>query len=455
MKKLKLIAIFGTIVLVMMMLAGCPNDTAAKVSFNISDAVALGASGGLSNSRSVGRDGDDAADGSSLIKVMQDGSIKSAVSFEGSIKCANIQSLFKSPVSDDVYILYDGASWASDRILDPLVCVHPNGSYTNLLTQATQFSDNDYLFTGDGLIDFDENGNTYILGFEGGHWENYVYMYNPKTDKRTTLISSVGQHLSEDPSEHFDRIMHGKDGKYLYVGGLYTDTYNFFVRAIPIDNPTDYTQVGGDAHNFGWTYDIYNDCLIVSYDDRSAHQQGTYRISADGKTEGEKIDDDNYIKFIPTKYGVWAFSDYNDDNGQSRSVIKNIYTETDEVFINTASRNMSPYSVFTDKYYDVIGDYIYIIYSGYGELEEGKEGTESDMMSQLFRVNMKDKTCEDVLKNSDCTDHILIYSWSANENVLYYSGKYTGGDVNGKVDLKTLNHERISSSQRLSCLAAM
>ena len=73
----------------------------------------------------------------------------------------------------------------------------------------------------------------------------------------------------------------------------------------------------------------------------------------------------------------------------------------------------------------------------------------------ICRINTKTGTAENVFANSEFRGNTHITSWSTNGSVLYYTG-YNNKDVlNGKIDLTTLTHTKIDSSQALSCIAAM
>ncbi|MCR4742752.1 MAG: hypothetical protein K5866_07805, partial [Treponema sp.] len=219
-------------------------DNTASVSFNISGAQALASS---SSSRSI-TSSRAAGDSSSLVKIKQDGTLDTAVTMEGKISKASLKSIIKSPYTDDVYIMYGGNphytynSTTGERLLDSLVCVHSDGTYTNLLTQATQFSEADYLLTdNETCIVFDEVGNSYIMAREAGGWENYIYKYDPKNDKRETIFSSVTKYLSEGYNDRFYKLMVSKDGQYLYVGGSRINNDNdvgdySFLRVVDLNN---------------------------------------------------------------------------------------------------------------------------------------------------------------------------------------------------------------------------
>ena len=156
----------------------------ASIEFNLAGALAFGATGEgpqkqvvkevtttstQSSANVVNYFSRDVGQDISFVKLLESGDIANAATIKGSISFANINSIIKSPVGDELYIWFEdecvNAEDNDDIVLTPFVCVHNNGSYTNLMFQDSQFEKNDVMYLeSDGNVVFDESGNIYWLG---------------------------------------------------------------------------------------------------------------------------------------------------------------------------------------------------------------------------------------------------------------------------------------------------
>ena len=461
---MKRFSLFLLLISISFIMVSCHHDKEedernSYVAFNISNSQALGqASSGRFVTASRAATGVDG-----LVKINQNGNILPAITVEGEniSTGTSLQSIVKSPYTDDVYFLYDGATFEltspSIRLLDPLVCVHSDGSFTNLTGHSTQFSDDGYLIIeNENCLVFDESGILYFLARESGGWENYVMKYNPKTDDRETIFSAVTDYLSDDIRECFSKLMISKDGRYLYVGGFYPNDSQTFVRVVDLESDGKYEEISSDPESsLEWVYDKYEDRLIVfgSKDNKNKIKQYTKAGDDLEKLLGENI---SCSSFIPSEKGVWAFSREWYGEGQTLGNflvnLDNIGNTGERYHLGEATDGFSIGDPFNRKFYQIVGDYIYIQLYGY-------DSDTDKTIYQYFRFNMKDNTFENVLKNSDYTDLLDITSWSVNSTSFYYSGTYSSENIpiNGKVDVSSsdFTHTKMDSSQILTCLSAM
>ena len=179
----------------------------ASIRFNISGAVALGATGGTGSSvnRSVLFSREAEEDPVSIVKLTESGEVENATEITGEVDLANVNSIFKSPYSKDMYLWFDGLTrntLNNGPVLTPLVCIHNDNTYTDLLRQETKYS-NYLTFRKQDNIDFDDKGNAYFIGDDGGPYEIYVYKFDVNTRERTTLYSQISNY---DPSNTLDVI---------------------------------------------------------------------------------------------------------------------------------------------------------------------------------------------------------------------------------------------------------
>ena len=163
------------------------NTTRKLISFDISNAVSFSTTESYSSKR-IRSDSVYDRDTSNLVKILADGSTVDAMSTDGEVIRANIKSIIKSPNTNDIYIWYDSMTYDGEWnvLLSSLICVHEDGSYTNLL--GTE-SNRNYCVDAESDIQFDKDGNAYILarGVQDGTSVQDVYVYDPRTDERKTL----------------------------------------------------------------------------------------------------------------------------------------------------------------------------------------------------------------------------------------------------------------------------
>ncbi len=433
-----------------------------SVKFNLTGAIAVGATGGFSeNNRSVNPDSRSVSDDAvSVVKLLESGTLENATSIEGNVELAPVKSIMKSPCTNDLYF------WFSDEtenaltgniVLTQLVCVNTDGSQTDLLIEDTQRGKNDGLrFQEEGHLDFDQYGNAYILADDHGWGCEYLYMFNPKTKQRTKLAAFETKH-TEEPFV-LTRIAVNKSGTYLYAGGNYTSKNGAFVWAFPTNNLSE-KKVVASTFELTWSLDKEKDVLYTVECDEWGEQSVIYKYNGP-ESEREKVSDEVFSYIISSNNGVFGFSkteegiDFKKIGGTDIRTITGIQTWS---------------IVGSYKSTEQRGDYLYICTRDFTSSDawpdyQGNEALydndytvflRATMLSNLIRINTRTMEWQNVLENCEYMDELHLDTWSVNDNTLYYSGANRKTDVNGKVDLNTLEHTKLSLNQRLSCLAAL
>lgn len=455
----------------------------ASIRFNLSGAVAFGATGNPSSEegRSLFRAAED--EEFSFIKLLESGEVTGAAEIEGAIHFANLKSIFNAPNSNELYLWFDDPSYNveddDDNVFTTLVCLHPDGTYTNLMFQDTQFEENDIMYMeNQSGIDFDDEGNAYYLGDEG--YETYVYKFNPKTKVRTTLYSEKAKYGTGVYVDNLYCLRIGKDGKYLYIDGSYANMDDVgnapFLRIVNVETKETYDitpyEEGADfSGELTWTYNPDSDSLFVLLNNSSGRTLSEY--TADGKTKKKSFNDENYQYMFATEdgsvFGVddMTFTKINSDANNSKS------------FENPA-KTFLPKGFIVHKQ---VGDWVYFCtdWQDYGKWPEfdSEDGghpspngwydnyqiwVDANYVNKIHRFNPTTMTLDyDILDKSGFSDNLRIFSWSIKGNKLYYTGVYTEqidnkavpSGVSGVLKLDTMEHTRISENQRLSCLAAL
>lgn len=475
------VAAFAAVLSAALSLASCGSeDKSGSVSFSVlSDAAALGATESSVARYARAAGASEGSQAANLIKLRQDGTLENASSTEGTIKRrGNIKGIIKPPVGGDVYIWYDNPWYDGDgQILSTLVCVHSDGTFTNVLMENSYFGYESMFMESSNCLQFAKDGTAYISAREGGGIEYYIYRFDPKTKVRTTLLSSKKAYQSDEAIDRYSKFMLSADEKTIFVEGDRSDTHTPFLKRVSVSNPELQETIftGQPADGCVWTYDGFSNKIYVS-------ARGTKCFSADADySSAVSVDSDTHNILVPTEKGVYGIRLdilYSSEKGSMRQVIfvKNLGTAEEISF--EPDIDMHTFGSVLDifgKTFEVHGDYIFFaiygIKSGYSidyntysqeERQEKFDGNYDIYMrmahrSVLYRFDLNAKTVENVLKNSPYKDNTNLTAWSANDTELYYSSYSDRNPVSGKIDVSDPNftHTKIDSSQALFCLAAM
>ena len=461
--------------------SGCKKEddenNSASISFSISGASALGTGEKTSSAgRSVlspARAGSDnekkeKKDYSvSLLKISEDGSVKEAQTKDGEIYMSPIKFIVKSPVTNDVFIAYKNESYeihSDSYLLSTLICVHSNGSYTNLLNKTSSNEMNSNLnIEREQNLYIDTEGTAYFVGSDFYSYDLHCFKFNPKTKQRTELCTlKAPEARSLYTTQQF---MISNDGLYAYIG-VTLNTDNNDNRILIIDtNTKEQTEIKDTGSH--WTYDKYTDALYVS-----VAFGNTKKYSKNGKNS-QIITDDYYWDVFSSENGVYGASftgnkakltNLTDSSKSPIEIDSSLFTSESEVSIGDPS--------YYGKDYMQIGNTLFIVFSwtdpNYPFYDKCTDAQKQELYDNdysvaehcvikhaICRINTETGTVENVFANSEFKTSTHITSWSTNGSVLYYSGYNNKDILNGKIDLSTLTHTQIDSAQALSCIAAM
>lgn len=453
-------------------------DHKASISFKLSGASALGTGEQSSSaSRSVisyaraasSKEKKEKKDYSvSLLKIADDGSVKEAQTKDGELYMSPIKFIVKSPVTKDVFVAYNNSSHEihSDTfLLSPLICIHSDGSYTNLLNKTDTYELNSYY-----QIDREKNlyigsdGTAYFVGHDLYTFDLACFKFDPKTKKRTELCTLTAPGAGSNYG--VQQFMISKDGSYAYIG-VTLNTDNNDNRIIIVDTNTKTQTEIKDSNPQFWTYDKYTDALYVT-----VAFENTKKYSKDG-TNPQTISSNYYWDLFALEDGVYGsmtmsdkaiLTNLTDSSKSPIEVAKSLFSSEDSTsFVDSASdlRNCMQ-----------IGDTVFIVFkwndSNFKEFNSCTAAEKQEFYDNNYdisrhcttkhticRINTKTGTAEDLFANSEFRGNTHITSWSTNGSVLYYTGYNNKDILNGKIDLSTLTHTQIDSAQALSCIAAM
>ena len=465
--------------------SGCKKEddenNSASISFSISGASALGTGEKTSSAgRSVlspARAGSDTEKKEkkdysvSLLKISEDGSVKEAQTKDGEIYMSPIKFIVKSSVTNDVFIAYEGESYemhSDSYLLSPLICVHSNGSYTNLLNKTSSNEQNSNLnIEREQNLYIDTEGTAYFVGSDFISYDLHCFKFNPKTKQRTELCTINAPNAPGAGSRYVvQKFMISNDGLYAYIG-LTLNTDNSDNRIIVVNTNTKEQTEIKDINSQYWTYDKYTDALYVT-----VAFGNTKKYSKNGKNF-QIITDDYYWDLFPAENGV-----YGTYTTTSKAVLTNLTNPTkspieidSSLFTSESEVSIGDPSYY-GKDYMQIGNTLFIVFSwtdpNYPFYDKCTDAQKQELYDNdysvaehcvikhaICRINTETGTVENVFANSEFKTSTHITSWSTNGSVLYYSGYNNKDILNGKIDLSNLTHTQIDSAQALSCIAAM
>lgn len=245
---------------------------------------------------------DSSVDDSPLLKILEDGKFESALTLADNANLANIKEIYKSPLEDsnDIFIVFDGTSSFYDeqvtvdengntissntvqKTLGQLVCIHENNTIADILkindSENSWDSYQNYLSleTDKGVM-FDAAGNLYYMARKwnsSGSDTSVVYKFDPKTNEITELTASVS-------GTNYSSFKITKDGKIIFVEGSRwnSGSYTTFLRAIPVDNPNNFSNIYYSANGSNLNNWIYNEKNEVMY---YVRDNGLYKAERSG-----------------------------------------------------------------------------------------------------------------------------------------------------------------------------
>ncbi|MBR5401417.1 MAG: hypothetical protein IK102_06330 [Treponema sp.] len=355
-----------SLLVVGVVLTGCGKKKSAPaptVSFNISGADALGGRD-INPARyaSGARAAADNSNGSALVKIMQDGTLESALSANVSeidglpadyaqrmTHYAKLTDIFLPPKNSgcsDVFLLFDGETHFPSEYQDKpgnvgywslsqLLCIHSDNTWTDIMYDDPMGLEV-YPMDTKKNIQIADDGSLFLLFRDGGGWEYYIRKYNPATKTVSELCrfgrsapldeEIVGWTDDDWQSNHIniDRLEISKDGKWAYIQ-IRKDKKNY-IHVVSVDDPTNCTDIVLDENNteYGLAYPCWdfdkeaNQLYYVKIEryanNESGHAAGTidkrivYKADYNGKNpEKFKELSDSYFDalMVVAKDKVW------------------------------------------------------------------------------------------------------------------------------------------------------
>ena len=470
------ITLSAAVLAVAILFTGCPREpdnagSIPDITFNITNAKAL-ATGSTNKVQRNARSSRAAFSNSFLQKVLENGSIESAISMtggEGTSHWGKLDAVIKPPASansTDIILHFDDLSYAKVHFddettgtwwLGSLLLVHEDGSYDDIAREDSNGNQPDFVRYS-SCAKYTKDGTILFLGeTKGENGEFNFKSYDPST-KETSLIF----HLDRgDDNSQIQSFQISDDEKYVYL--FLTSNTNAglksYIKVISIENPSDFVDLGNIIYGVdGWAYSSYDDCLYYTVRDKEKEDhveetqepfQFIYKINKSGKGEKELLQTAFCPAIIPTaKNKAWCFYYIgNEDITIKTTVLENLVSP-DAANPETIEYNIPSIHTYANEYLQV-GDTVYLLHERWNE--------DSTMqLHTIYSVNTSTKQAVNVMEKIPDTDKISISSWSANEESLFISGIYENGSAaNFKVDLATLEPTPIDSSTAFTCIAAL
>ena len=240
--------------------SGNYSNEISGIGFDFTDAKALAAvksSGTAQSARAISLYQD-----SSLVKFLEDGSIKSAINITAEGELSKIQQIYKVSATDDVFILFEGESYFySDEgsfNLGRLICVHSDGSIVDVLKKDnSEYSDHYNLESNGEDLTFDNTGNAYfkIWDWNSSNSTTFICKFNAITDAVSKLTTAAN-------NMSYENFVITSDGQMIIVNG--SSGAGYFIRAIPISKPSFYKNIyyNSTYSNTDFYYDDDNGILM-------------------------------------------------------------------------------------------------------------------------------------------------------------------------------------------------
>ena len=228
----------------------------SKLSFDLSDAKAIATS-----EEAKGRS--DAEDAFGLVKIMEDGSIESAMEMEGGGYLPEMQFLATSPVegAKDLYVSF---SWEirmwefdeetntdSETNLGSFLHIKPDGTYVPILEGSTSSVMNDNWWGAESFkpVCFDNDGNLYFTtrNYSSGGGKSGVFKYNPTTETTSAIIPEL------DNMEYRAFEIDPTGTNLFVLGEKWSDqSSTSFFRMYPLSDPNQYKNIYYSSDSNVW-----------------------------------------------------------------------------------------------------------------------------------------------------------------------------------------------------------
>ena len=493
---------------------------APTVSFNISGADALGGRD-INPARfaSGARAAADNSNGSALVKIMQDGTLESALSANVSeidglpadyaqkmTHYSKLTDIFLPPKNSgcsDVFLLFDGETHFPSEYQDnpgnvgywslsQLLCIHNDNTWTDIMYDDPMGLEV-YPMDTKKNIQIADDGSLFLLFRDGGGWEYYIRKYNPATKTVSELCrfgrsapldeEIVGWTDDDWQSNHIniDRLEISKDGKWAYIQ-IRKDKKNY-IHVVSVDDPTNCTDIVLDENNteYGlaypcWDFDKEANQLYYVKIERYANNEsgpaaGTvknrtiYTVDYKGKNPKlfkkleEEINTSYDALMVVAKDKVWMICKYVDCTNLNETVkFLNITKDKDEEEPVTSVPLTPTEGSYSCGYFGddyTIKDGYVYMCYGNGDYYHEDDSTGYDK-NELFRVSVSNHS---VIKYTDKLsekNNIMITGWNVGDSKLYIAGRSNGKAANYEINLNgTGTPKKVAEGQVFTCIGSL
>ena len=474
---------------------------APKVSFNLDDAEALaGREKGSARTASGERAATDNSGGSLLVKIMEDGTLESAMSCKVSdifgfskedkermTKWGKLTDVYLPPKDSncsDVYLLFDEPTrfpietskfnvgyWNLSRLL----CIHEDGTWTDLLYDSPMFNDY-YPIDSNKYIQIAEDGTLFVLYRDSIYQQFFINKYDPATrsvseicrfGKATPLVDGTEDWLEDEwKNNHVevDKLRISQDIKWAYIQ-IYKAGKRY-IHVVSIDDPSKSYDIvlddtAGEQKTAApcWDYDEKTNKLYYLQIERDQSdlsiitKQTVYKADCEGKNPevfAELLASKDYQALSVMDNGaVWLkYEKINDyDDSDDFVIFEDVKNGNNIEFIEPKG---VPY-FYCGNNYVVKDDAIYSCYGG------GNYNNQYNLYekSLLFRVSVKDNTVIDYTDIIPEKINIMIISWSVGDTKLYITGESNGEPANYAINLDGSSYEKIAEGQVFTCIGSL
>lgn len=501
-----------SLLVVGVLFTGCPKEAEEpapapwpEVSFNISDAEALGGRESTSaRSASGARDAEDNSNGSVLVKIMEDGTLESALSFqlsdiesmteEEELEMTNYSKLTdiflppKDSGCSDVYLLFDDKTnfpaqnkknphyieyWCISR----LVCIHDDNSWTDILYDDP-INGQICPIESKKNIQISSDGSLYVLFAEGGGWEYYIRKYDPKT-KRATQICKFGiaaptlEELASWTEEDWDNsfvrpsaLKISKDGKWAYIEVI--EHEKNYIHVLSTENPDVFKDIDLGDGGISWDYDEESNQLYYVRETRAGKEIPEKKLyKADYKGENEtlltviNLENSDIIYFcdeliVVAKDTIWIKSNYIDGlSFHELKINNNQATDQGEKKFVQIPQNAGNYQ----NYYIIRDNAAYFWYAFDADYESTHKNYDNWYFksNDIIRVPFTDDPAVLYRNIIPEQNNIIMSSWNVGNEKLYITGwDHDDKPVNYAINLDgTGEAEPVAEGQVFTCIGSL
>ena len=259
------------------------DDFISSIKFDFDGAIAVAK---LEANKSLNQDSDDKQEEfDTLVKIMADGTMQNVITYEGDNSDAadflsNIKRIFRSTAekSKDIYIVF----YSYNSQLGQLICVHEDGSITDILKKKDtdvnkenednfdyEYSYNNYIKIRTDVITQDNHGNLFFVAYHiplegvstGTSDGDAICKFSPDNNTVSIIVPPI-------KNVYYSEIQIDQTEQWVFASG---SSSSYFIRAIPVSNPENYTNIYYSSDSYAdendWVYDDKVGKLYFSAED--------------------------------------------------------------------------------------------------------------------------------------------------------------------------------------------